>query len=55
MSCTRLDRPEKMYGGATGVRYGIPYDASNGTVSIGDIMMRSGGGPVRSNSLGGRM
>lgn len=46
---------EKMYGGATGVRYGIPYDASNGTVSIGDIMMRSGGGPVRSNSLGGRM
>ncbi len=45
---------EAMYGGATGVRYGIPYDASNGIVSIGDIMMRSGGGPVRSNLRGGR-
>ncbi|MFB3787875.1 MAG: type II secretion system protein [bacterium] len=43
-----------MYGGSNGIRYGIPYDTSNGTVSIGDIMMRSGGGPVRQNLLGGR-
>lgn len=26
------------------VRYAIPYDPSNGTNSLGDIMMRSGGG-----------
>lgn len=32
-----------------GVRYGIPYDVSNGTISIGDIMMKSGGGTVRSD------
>ncbi|HOJ59280.1 MAG TPA: type II secretion system protein [bacterium] len=43
-----------MYGGSNGIRYGIPYDVSNGTVSIGDIMMRSGGGIVRDNRLGGR-
>lgn len=43
-----------MYGGSNGIRYGIPYDASNGVVSIGDIMMRSGGGPVQVNRLGGR-
>jgi len=45
---------QTMYGGSTGVRYGIPYDTSNGTVSIGDIMMRSGGGIVKHNRLGGR-
>ncbi len=45
---------EEMYGGSNGIRYGVPYDASNGIVSIGDIMMRSGGGPVRVNRLGGR-
>ncbi len=45
---------EKMYGADNGVRYGIPYDSSNGVVSIGDIMMRSGGGPVSINRLGGR-
>lgn len=45
---------EKMYGGSNGIRYGVPYDVSNGLVSIGDIMMRSGGGPVRVNPLGGR-
>ena len=43
-----------MYGGSNGVRYGLPYATSNGVVSIGDIMMRSGGGIVRSNALGGR-
>jgi prepilin-type N-terminal cleavage/methylation domain-containing protein len=45
---------EAMYGGSNGVRYGIPYDTSNGTNSIGDIMMKSGGGPVKINRLGGR-
>ncbi len=45
---------EMMYGGSNGIRYGLPYDASNGLVSIGDIMMRSGGGIVRVNRLGGR-
>ncbi len=45
---------EFMYGGSNGVRYGIPYDVSNGTVSIGDIMMRSGGGIVKDNRRGGR-
>ncbi len=45
---------EKMYGGDNGIRYGVPYDSSNGVVSIGDIMMRSGGGPVTINRLGGR-
>ncbi len=37
-----------------GVRYGIPYSSSNGVNSIGDIMMRSGGGPVLINNAGGR-
>lgn len=32
-----------------GIRFGIPYDVSNGTISIGDIMMKSGGGAVRSD------
>ncbi len=45
---------EAMYGGSNGIRYGVPYDTSNGLSSIGDIMMRSGGGPVRINRLGGR-
>ena len=45
---------EEMYGGSNGIRYGVPYDASNGIVSIGDIMMRSGGGPIRVNRAGGR-
>ncbi len=45
---------EEMYGGSNGIRYGVPYDPSNGVVSIGDIMMRSGGGPIRVNPLGGR-
>jgi prepilin-type N-terminal cleavage/methylation domain-containing protein len=45
---------EAMYGGSNGIRYGIPYDTSNGTSSIGDIMMKSGGGPVRVNRAGGR-
>lgn len=29
---------------STGIRAGVPYNASNGIVSKGDIMMRSGGG-----------
>ena len=45
---------EAMYGGSNGIRYGVPYDSSNGVVSIGDIMMRSGGGIVTVNRLGGR-
>ena len=45
---------KQMYGSSNGTRYGIPYDTTNGTVSIGDIMMRSGGGPVKVNRLGGR-
>lgn len=39
---------------SNGVRYGVPYDTSNGIKSIGDIMMRSGGGPVTINTAGGR-
>ncbi len=39
---------------SNGIRYGIPYDSSNGIRSIGDIMMRSGGGIVRINRAGGR-
>ena len=34
---------------SNGIRFGIPYDVSNGTHSIGDIMMKSGGGTVRSD------
>ncbi len=45
---------EQMYGGSNGIRYGVPYDPSNGTSSIGDIMMRSGGGIVKVNPAGGR-
>ena len=45
---------EQMYGGSNGIRFGIPYDSSNGLVSIGDIMMKSGGGPIRVNRAGGR-
>ncbi len=45
---------EQMYGGSNGIRYGVPYDSSNGLVSIGDIMMKSGGGPIRVNRAGGR-
>ncbi|MBN2327183.1 MAG: type II secretion system protein [Candidatus Omnitrophica bacterium] len=45
---------EQMYGGDNGIRYGVPYDSSNGLVSIGDLMMRSGGGIVRINRVGGR-
>jgi len=37
-----------------GVRAGIPYDSSNGTSSIGDIMMRSPGTRIDYNPLGGR-
>lgn len=36
-----------------GVRFGIPYDTSNGVSSIGDIMMKTGGAPVYFNN-GGR-
>lgn len=43
----------KMYS-SNGVRTGVPYDSSNGLTSFGDIMMRSGGGPVRVNQPGGR-
>lgn len=43
-----------MYGADNGIRFGIPYDTSNGVHSIGDIMMKSGGGPVQINRLGGR-
>ena len=43
-----------MYGDQNGIRYGIPYSTTNGVVSIGDIMMRSGGGPVLNNPAGGR-
>ncbi len=39
---------------SNGVRTGVPYDASNGISSLGDIMMKSGGGPVRVNTAGGR-
>ncbi|MFH1743728.1 MAG: prepilin-type N-terminal cleavage/methylation domain-containing protein [bacterium] len=45
---------KEMYGAENGVRYGVPYDPTNGSVSIGDIMMRSGGGPVTVNRAGGR-
>jgi len=45
---------KEMYGGSNGIRYGVPYDSSNGIVSIGDIMMRSGGGIVTINKAGGR-
>lgn len=45
---------ETMYGGSNGVRYGIPYDTSNGTVSLGDIMFKSGGGPVQETASSGR-
>ncbi len=34
---------------SNGIRFGIPYDVSNGVHSIGDIMMKSGGGSVRSD------
>ncbi len=43
----------KMYSN-NGVRKGVPYDSSNGLSSFGDIMMRSGGGPVRINQPGAR-
>ncbi|MCH7615272.1 MAG: hypothetical protein IH978_05985 [Nitrospinae bacterium] len=36
-----------------GIRFGIPYQASNGLVSIGDIMMKTGGSPITINN-GGR-
>jgi prepilin-type N-terminal cleavage/methylation domain-containing protein len=36
-----------------GIRAGIPYDASNGTSSVGDIMMRSPGTIIQQNPLGG--
>lgn len=38
-----------LYSSANAVRFGIPYDPSNGTNSIGEVMMRSGGGTVRIN------
>lgn len=44
---------DKMYGDANGIRMAIPYDASNGVVSIGDIMMGSGAGIITKNR-GGR-
>jgi prepilin-type N-terminal cleavage/methylation domain-containing protein len=44
---------KQMYQGQDrGVRWGIPYDASNGTVSTGDLMMRSGMGIVTQNAYG---
>ncbi len=45
---------EDMYGGSNGIRFGVPYDASNGIRSIGDIMMKSGGSIIRVNRAGGR-
>ncbi|MBI1387470.1 MAG: prepilin-type N-terminal cleavage/methylation domain-containing protein [bacterium] len=42
-----------VYGGSNGVRMGIPYDASNGLHSIGDLYLRSGGGFMTDNH-GGR-
>ncbi len=39
---------------SNGVRTGVPYDPSNGTSSLGDIMMKSGGGPISVNTGGGR-
>lgn len=42
-----------VYGQGNGIRLGIPYDPSNGTTSIGDIVYRSGGGFVTKNA-GGR-
>ncbi len=45
---------EKVYSAANNaVRLGIPYDASNGVVSIGDLYLRSGGGFMQDNT-GGR-
>ncbi|MGI6456289.1 MAG: type IV pilin protein [bacterium] len=44
---------KSMYSGSEqAVRWGIPYDSSNGVVSWGDIMMRSGAGIVTQNIAG---
>lgn len=36
----------KSYSGSSAIRLAIPYQSSNGLTSVGDIMMRSGGGSV---------
>ncbi|MBN2328392.1 MAG: prepilin-type N-terminal cleavage/methylation domain-containing protein [Candidatus Omnitrophica bacterium] len=36
----------KSYSSSSAIRLAIPYESSNGLTSIGDIMMRSGGGSV---------
>jgi len=42
-----------VYANGNGVRLGIPYDASNGISSVGDLYLRSGGGFMQDNE-GGR-
>ncbi len=44
---------QKMYS-SNGIRYGVPYEVSNGINSFGDIMMSNSGGPIRINTAGGR-
>ena len=39
---------------SNGIRAGVPYDSTNGIVSLGDIMMRTGGVLVDQNVSGGR-
>ena len=45
----------QIYGNGNGVRLGIPYDPSNGMISVGDIIYRSQGGGFNAvNKKGGR-